>query len=516
VSTRRSGSSDLSRHSVSVAVALLLALALVAAACSTPETPPPTATDTTVAATTDLPGTSTAEGREDPVSRDEAIEAFNVDPATWEGCGDGLECATVAVPLDHAAPTGPTIDLALIRVPAPDRDGSGIVGSIFVNPGGPGGSGVGTIRSGFRLDDETMDDHHLVGFDPRGVGLSAPLTCGPAPSGEALPDLDPDDEAEREEMDRAARDLAERCAAMDGDLLPHLSTPSVVADLDLLRRAVGDEQLDYIGLSYGTYIGLRYVERFPERVGRMVLDGVVDPEIPLSGLLTQQSDGFDRLLDEVDAACGTAFACPPDGIIATYDRVAERLDTEGPSDGVGPTELATGTLLGLYAESLWPRLSDALSAADRGDYGPIRALYDIYLGAADVAAYNAVVCSDGPVPRGEEAWDRFEQQLEARSPRFGAFLANEVRACAYWPVRATTAPEPVSPDEVAPILVLSTTGDAATPVENAITVAAALPGAGLVTVEDSSHTAYGRNFCVDRIVADYFATGRVPSSVHRC
>jgi pimeloyl-ACP methyl ester carboxylesterase len=447
---------------------------------------------------------------------DQRNEAFEVEPAVWVGCDDGLECATVTVPLDHGDPSGPTIDLALVRVPAPDRDGSGVLGSILVNPGGPGGSGVAFVRGGFRLDPDTMDDHHLVGFDPRGVGASSPLACEPDPPVGPQPDLAPDDATERDDLDRAARALAERCRDLDGAVLPHLGTDSVVEDLDLMRRAVGDELLSYVGLSYGTFVGLHYAQRHPERVGRMVLDGVVDPARPLAGLLAQQAEGFDRVLAEADRACRTTLTCPDGGLVAAYDRIARRLDEDGPVDGVGSTEFAIGTLVGLYAESLWPRLASGLAQADRGDLAGMGGLHRLYVGAADVAAYNAVICTDGPVPLGADGWDRLESELADRSARFGRILANEVRACAHWPVRSTAAPEPVAPARIAPVLVLSTTGDAATPVENAVAVAAALPGAGLVTVADTSHTAYGRNFCVERIVADYLATGRVPPAVHRC
>ncbi len=457
-----------------------------------------------------------AVGRQDGSSDENEGSRFEVDPASWSGCGDGFECASVTVPLDHDQPDGPTIDLALVRVPAADGDGEGVTGSILVNPGGPGGSGINYVRSGFRFDPDTMDDHHLVGFDPRGVGASNPLDCNPEPADGPLPDYDPDDAEELAELDEAARELAERCQRLDGDLLPHVSTESVVADLDLLRQAVGDDQLSYMGLSYGTLIGLRYAERHPERVGRMILDGVVDPASTLAGLLAQQADGFDRVFTTADEACGPALDCPDGGLAATYDRLAARLDADGPIDGIGPTELAIATLLSLYAEGLWPRYAASLADADRGDVGGIRTLYGLYAEAADEAAYNAVVCTDTPVPAGSDGWDRLAAQLETQSPRFGAILANEVRACAHWPVRSADTPEPVSPDGIPPILVLSTTGDAATPVENAVNVAAALDGAGLVTVDETSHTAYGRNFCVQQIVADYLATGTVPEAIHRC
>lgn len=526
MSTKKSGSSDLRRR-----LSLLLTIGLLGSACSTagPTSDSGGSSGDPASSVVRSPDGATGNGESgdgatgngengDGPAPSETTgghrAVFEVEPARWRGCGDGLECTTVTVPRDHDDPAGPTIDLALVRVPATDPGPA--TGSILVNPGGPGGSGVDFIRAGFRLDDATMASHHLVGFDPRGIGASAPLACGDEAQPDPKPDLAPDDRAERNELDRVAQRLAGRCDELDGDLLPHLSTSSVVADLDLIRRAMGDPGLSYIGFSYGTFIGLHYAERFPQRVRRMVLDGVVDPARPLASLLAQQAEGFDRLLGSVDQACDRSFDCPDGGIIATYDRLAARLDAEGPIDGVGSTELAIGTLISLYSESLWPRLARALDEADRGHYERIGALEDIYESTADVAAYHAVVCTDGPVPNGTAGWDRLEAQLAARSPRFGPILANEVRACAHWPVRSTEAPEEVAPAEVAPILVLSTTGDAATPVENAVAVAAALPGAGLVTLEGDSHTAYGRSFCVDGIVADYLATGQVPTSIHRC
>ncbi|MEL6983828.1 MAG: alpha/beta hydrolase, partial [Actinomycetota bacterium] len=332
------------------------------------------------------------------------------------------------------------------------------------------------------------------------------------------PDFEPDDAEERAELDEAAVAFAERCQRLDGDLLPHLSTDAVIDDLDLLRQALGDEKLSYLGLSYGTLIGLRYAEAYPDRVGRLILDSVVDPASTLADLLAQQADGFDRVFAEADEACQASDSCPDGGLAATYDRVAERLD-ESAIDGIGPTELSIGTLISLYDESLWSRYVQALSDADNGDVAGIRTFYGFYAGAADEAAYLAVVCTDSPVPVGAVGWDRLADQLIERSPRFGAALANEVRPCAHWPVRDTTAPESVTTDTtegLPPILVLSTLGDAATPVENAVNVAAGLDGATLVTVDDTSHIAYGRNFCVNEIVADYLATGELPEAIQRC
>ena len=443
-------------------------------------------------------------------------DEIDVAPAVWEECDDGLQCATVAVPLDHRRPGGPTIDLALVRIAASGSPR----GSILVNFGGPGAPAAGRFRSGFSLDGETMAHYHLVGFDPRGVGQSAPLSCGVDLTRGPRPDLSPDDPTEAEQLDAAARDTARRCDRLDGDLLPHLGTASVVADVELLRRALGDDRLHYLGFSYGTLLGLRYAQRFPDRVGRMVLDGVVDPAFGLTDLLRQQAREFERAFEVMDGACGRGLSCPDGGLAGSFDRLRDDLDrpdaTPAPVGGVGPAELEVAALLSLYAESLWPRFADAVSAAETGDTSGIERLHDLYVGGIDFAAYLAVVCIDGPTPDGAAAWDRLAAELATISPRFGAALANEVRACAHWPVEGGPTPPALEIDDTAPILVLSTTGDAATPLANAARVAAALPAAGLVIADDEGHTAYGRSFCVDRIVADYFTTGRLPGEVHRC
>ncbi len=455
------------------------------------------------------PQTDSAEPATDP-----GDGALVVEPVVWGDCGDGLQCATVAVPLDHDRPAGETIDIALVRVPAGGPDEAS--GSIFVNPGGPGGSGIAYVRTGFRLDDDTMADYHLVGFDPRGVGASAPLACDIDLTAGPRLDLSPDSGAEWAALDRQARTLAERCDRLDGSRLAQLGTESVIRDLELLRQAVGDPELHYMGLSYGTLIGLRYAERYPRFVGHMVLDGVVDPSSGLADLLRQQADEFERSLQAMDEACGTTANCPVGGIVAGFDRVTERLERSGPVDDVGPTELVVATLVSMYSEGLWSVYGEALLDADGGDLAAIERLHDAYVGSTSHTAYLAVLCIDGQPPSGAEGWDRLVDELAARSPRFGAALANEVRSCAYWPARSAIAPEPVSAAGSEPILVLSTTGDAPTPLVNAATVAAGLASAGLVVVEDEGHTAYGRSFCVQRIVRDYFAIGTVPDTVHRC
>jgi pimeloyl-ACP methyl ester carboxylesterase len=427
----------------------------------------------------------------------------------WVPCRPGLECATVRVPVDHDRPDGPTLELALVRVPATDP--ARRIGSLFVNPGGPGGSGVEMVESGFRFDPETMAHFDLVGFDPRGVGRSGALACQVDLARERLPDPDPNDDAEAAALDAHARAIADRCAATDGELLDHLHTGAVVRDLDRLRVAVGDERLHFYGFSYGSLIALRYLEAFPERAGHVVLDGVVDPTSTLTELLGQQADGFEELFagPMADDCAAAADDCPPGGLVAAYDTV--RSDLEGDPDAViGPAELATATIMATYDVELWPVLRRALTAATQGDLAPLATLNALYHRAASFVAYAAVSCTDTPVPRGPEAWDAFAAELAQRSPRFGAATANELRVCAHWPVHTDQAPGPVRAAGAGPVLVLGTTGDVATPVANAVAVAAQLEDGHLVVHEGTGHTAYGANRCVIDLVGAYLVEGRVP------
>ena len=513
----------------------LFACALALAACSAADTPgsaaeePPMSTTAETSTSSTAPATSETESAADstttPRQTSTSIQErplAEVAPAAWTDCSAPFQCATVTVPLDHQLPDGSTIDLSLIRIEA----SGDAVGSIFVNLGGPGGSGVSSVRAGFRLDEETMESYHLVGFDPRGIGQSSPLSCSIDLADGPRPDFSPDDEQERAALDAQAKEFAEQCGRTDAELIAHIGTESVVSDLELLRRAVGDESLNYIGLSYGTVIGLRYAERHPDRGGRMVLDGVVNPTFTLTDLLRQQSTEFERAFETLDAACGTTLACPEGGIISSYDRLLATLEASGTDPGsteaagqvstVGPAELQVAALVSMYSERLWPRLGSALEAAENGDLSQVEQLHDLYVGGASFAAYAAVSCIDSRSPVGPERWDDFAEELTALAPRFGAALANELRTSAYWPVSPTSEPRPVTAQGANPILVVSTTGDAATPLTNAVSVAGVLSSAGLVTVEDEGHTAYGTNFCVERIVADFFATGQVPAETHRC
>src|SRR5882757_7399179 len=209
------------------------------------------------------------------------LEKFYQQKPTWERCGSGSQCATINVPLDYSKPDGQSIELRARKVPAKDRTGK--IGTLFINPGGPGGSGVEFAgAASFVLGAPLLRKFDVIGWDPRGVGDSTPVKCLDTEQLDKFiaADGSPDNEAEITELNTEAKTLADGCEQKSGPLLPHVSTKDAARDIDVLRGIVGDSELYYLGMSYGTFLGATYAELFPKNVGRLVLDGAVDPSKP--------------------------------------------------------------------------------------------------------------------------------------------------------------------------------------------------------------------------------------------
>lgn len=449
--------------------------------------------------------TTTAPPPDVPAAGD-LLGGFRPEPLSFEPCGSGTECATLEVPLDWNDPGGERIELAVARVPAGDADRR--IGAVVTNPGGPGASGVGYVTGGV-FHDEIAERFDQVSWDPRGVGGSEPLECAEDEIEEFVRlDSDPDDAAEQEALDEAAAAVGAACAAEFGELLEHVGTDDAARDLEALRLAM-DLPMAYVGFSYGTFIGLRYAELFPDGAFAIVLDGVVDPEHSLPDLLRGQTVAFERVLTE---ALGPAAAA--------YDRVAAAVERSPiPTDdgrALGPADLATGTILAGYDESLWPLLRRGLEEAEDGDGTLLLRLADEYRALGSYTAYQAVSCSDSPHPEGPEAWAAFAAELEAISPRFGAAMANEMLPCAEWPAPVEAVNGTVRAEGAPPILVIGTTGDPATPVEQAERVAADLADGHLLVHDGEGHVAYGRSPCIDDAVARYLIDGELPPAGTVC
>ncbi len=502
--------------------ALLVTAALAAAGCGGDDAggeavaEPSTTTSTTEAPATTEP-TSTTAAPPTP-SPDGGLGGFVPQPLDWEECGSGTECATLAVPLDWSAVDGATIDLALRRSPATGPADQRI-GLLLFNLGGPGAPTNDSVPGGGPFDPELNERYDVVGWDPRGVGESAGLECGDAVDPFLRLDSNPDSPAEQAALDAGAAAIGAECAAEDGDLLGHMGTDDVARDLEAIRIASG-EVVSYYGFSYGTMIGLRYLDLFPASALRIVIDGVLDPEFSQTDLLRGQTVGFERTMEAVFAGCPDGQAdCPAGGPAAAYDRIAAAVESEplpGAGDVLGPSDLATAGILTTYDRSFWEPFYAGLVAADeQGDGSVLLELAEVYRDFGGFTAYQAVSCLDSVNPQGSEAWAAFSDELEAISPRFGGSIANEMLACAFWPAEPRPVTGPVDGAGSNPVLVIGTTGDAATPVEQAERVAANLAEGHLLVLDGEGHTAYG-DPCINDAVAAYLLDGVLPAEGARC
>ncbi|HEY8589271.1 MAG TPA: alpha/beta hydrolase [Naasia sp.] len=468
------------------------------------------------------------------------IEEYYAQDVAWEACDD-FECAEVQAPTDWADPTSEPITLALIRQPAL---GGTAVATVFVNPGGPGGSGVGIVQGGYAVTENAAQGLDVVGWDPRGVGASTPVVCADDEGKDEFLYGTYDAAYETEEwigeLEDSAAEWAEACYENTGELLAHIDTASTARDLDMLRAVVAgaDSDLTYLGYSYGTQIGATYAELFPENVGRMVLDGAVDPTVDPFEALKVQYTGFESALRAYVVDCLRGDDCPFEG---TVNEVLPQIDElMGSVDGQGLTgrdgrefdsaTFSTGVALALYSEQSWPDLSTAFAGVMRGDVDPMLSLADVYNERTEdgdytgnsVEVYNAVGCVDDDFTAdAETTLDRIAE-IEEAAPIFGRYFAFDDYAildvmCSNWPVPPAPQPEEYDAAGAPPILVVGTTNDPATPYVWAQSLADQLESGVLISYEGEGHTIYNWGVaCIDDTVDAYLLEGEVPASDPRC
>ena len=430
----------------------------------------------------------------------------------WRDCGDGLQCATARVPLDYDHPRGRLITLALARLPSGDPQHR--IGSLFVNPGGPGGSARAEVRTAARFvyAPEVLARFDIVGMDPRGVGGSTPVRCfnDQAESNRvnAFVREAAIGRAQLRQKVAAARALARRCAARNGELLQHLSTANVARDLDLLRRAVGDRKLTYDGISYGTYLGATYAAMFPRHVRALVLDGNVDPGKYRSGrrppFVRQHgqvgaSDTLRQFFRLCAAAgpsrCAFAKGGSPSRKFAQLAAGVRRHPITLP-DGrrIDFGALLTLTFEGLYQPRQWAasaqRLQDVYAAwasapaAERTGAAVPEPAYD---NTED--AQLAITCSETANPSRPGSYPRLAARLDRRYPYAGSFITWLTFACTFWTARDADRYRGSFRSRPAyPALVLNNRHDPITPERNAFTVARLIAGSRVLTTSGWGHT----------------------------
>jgi pimeloyl-ACP methyl ester carboxylesterase len=455
----------------------------------------------------------------------------------WHSCDAGFECTTFKVPLDYSNPGSGDITLSAVRKQA---TGQGVprIGSLLVNPGGPGGSAVDYAEyAAETFPPVVRAAYDIVGVDPRGVGRSAPVECLTDAQMDAYTAVDttPTDQAGVDKLVAADKGFAQGCELRSGKLLPHVSTVDSARDMDVLRALLGDAKLHYLGKSYGTFLGATYAGLFPTRVGTMVLDGAMNPSLNSLQLNSQQAGGFEIAFDAFAADCVKRPGCAlGNGTVAQAEQKLQAFFQSlqnnplptGQSRQLAEALGMTGVISAMYDQTQWPDLRLALAnAMNAGDGKALLALSDQYYERSPDGTYSnlmyansAVNCLDLPAAATSPAQVR--QQLPTytkASPLFGASLAWGGLSCAYWTTPATGAPHTIAAKGAAPILVVGTIRDPATPYAWAQGLAAQLDTGALLTYNGDGHTAYARgSTCIDEAVNNYLLRGVVPAKGTVC
>ncbi|MCZ4500640.1 MAG: tripeptidyl-peptidase Serine peptidase family [Marmoricola sp.] len=464
---------------------------------------------------------------------DPALARFYDQKLAWKSC-DKFDCATMTVPVDYGDPSGATTSIAVLKVPAAKK--SARIGSLVVNPGGPGGSGVDFAKSGASQFGKPLARvYDIVGFDPRGVGRSDPLDCADTAQLDALiaSDPDPDTAAEVAASDRLVADVGRGCLKRTGELARHMSTKEAARDMDVLRALLGSPKLDYLGSSYGTFLGATYAEEFPTNVGRFVLDGAIDPALSNTDLALGQARGFETALRAYVADCVAGGACVlGTSVDAGTKRVRAFLDeldaqplptgTSRPlTEGLG----MSGVWFPLYLKDFWPYLTAGFQEAFEKRTGSILLQLSDLMNSRGKTSYDDnsievlynVNCldHDDSVPPAEIP--SYVPRFLKASPTFGRTFAAGLASCGSWPIRSGQRTVALHAKGAPPIVVIGTTRDPATPLVWAQGLAAELDSGTLITRDGDGHTGFQQgSACVDRAVESWLISKNAPPADLKC
>ena len=468
-----------------------------------------------------------------------ALRAFYTQQVSWSKCSGKTNhlCATIDVPVDYAKPDGDRFELALRKVSAADP--SKRVGSLLINPGGPGGSGLEYAQyASFVFSPQVRASYDIIGFDPRGIGQSSPVGCLTDSDMNLLfaDDPTPDTPAEKAKLLGDADAVTARCAVKGGERAQHLSTAEVARDMDVIRVLVGDQKLNYFGVSYGTFLGALYADQFPQKVGRFVLDSAISPNQTQTQEMTYDIQGFESSIDAFtdwcvarsDCALGTDKAAARGKIAALLDQVEKSgLRTSKPGlETIGEGWASFGIFMCLYSEQSWPTLNQGLREAlsGRGDTLLTQAMSVVgrdtsghFAASSYLQAMIPVRCADWPRSPQTPALAAEEAKAQAAHPLWARMTGELYDNCKTWPTAGRTPKGTTLAVGAAPILVIGNLRDPATPIGGTKQLAADLDSGTLVTSDHDGHgTYYAGNSCVDSAVDGFLIQGVVPKNGLAC
>jgi len=513
-------------------VGLLAAVVIATAGCTLPSFAPD----------------GSGEGGDSPVAGGTPSAAVPGTEPGWRSCDDvpqdlvgrgasgmSYDCAEVAVPRDWNAPqAGQTYSISMIRIRSATQKNR--IGSLLINPGGPGGSGVdlavylsyGEALGG--LPTAITNQFDIIGFDPRGVGRSDPIKCISSTDQDAsfAAPPDPVSQADFDSLVALNKKIAEGCGTKYGDQLVTYSTEQAAKDMDAIREAVGDEKMSYLGYSYGTLLGATYAQQFPTKIRAMVLDGAVDPKQTYVQGSESQAKGFERAFTNFATWCkATPDKCPiaPDARKAVTDALAAAAKNPvAYSDGRKATSgwIFVAVISSLYSETSWATLAQAVSALQQGNAKGIFTLADQYAERKKDGTYSnlfdanlAVNCADTKDAPSAAEIRKLQGEWRTKYPLFGAALAVGMLPCTFWPGERDPYPAGAATG-APPIVVVGTTGDPATPYENTADLAGMLGVGHVLTWEGEGHTAYPSTPCIVQAVDSYLIDLQVPQEGLRC
>lgn len=503
---------------------MLVLVAVITAACSSGDSTPATTSSTVAVSTTAAPPKD--DGPVDPYDTDK----FPTPTIFWDECGENLECGFVDVPVDYSDPNSAETSLHIVRHSA--TDASKRIGALLVNPGGPGFGGSYLAESAPRIYDAALvESFDIIGWDPRGTGMSIPaIDCvDDYDKYFAGGDITPDNEQERQEALDSQKEFTDLCFEKSGGILPHSGTNSAARDMEMIRRALGEETISYFGFSYGSELGAIWATLFPDTVRAAVLDGAIDPNATTQEFVTLQRAGFERSINAFLADCSERSNCSfhNDGNAeGAFDELMLRLEDEPIPTYPDRPDLNRSMALSavfqaMYSDEFWGVLAEALDDAQSGDGRGLLDLFDQYLRrepdgtySNGIEAFLNISCADDPVRNTPDEADAIAVSIADVAPRSSPDTIGDY-TCVFWPEALDPKIKVAAPTSI-PILVVGTTGDPATPLEGARAMAETLGNALLLVVDADQHLGYGASGCAVQVISDYLRKLKLPENEAVC